>query len=65
MKNKSLMNEFLEPVLSRTNNESYLVFFISSYGNWVNVKNRERVLHSLFLSPYPTRNTFEESVDTA
>ena len=60
------MNEFLEPILSRTMKyESYLVFFISSYGNWVNVKNRERVLHSLFLSLYPTRNTFDESVDTA
>ena len=61
MKNKSLVNEFLEPILSRamkyenhpgTNNQyyklwlkyeplSYLIFFISSFGNWVNVKKIE------------------------
>ena len=43
---------------------SYLIFFILSYGNWFNVKkNREWILYSLFLSPYPTRNKFNESVE--
>ena len=78
MKNKRLINEFSAPILSRTmkwniilrqttssinsdlSMSYHFIFFISSYGNCVNVRKRET---GFYMSLYPTRNKFDESVE--